>query len=119
MRSRACLHTHETTLLIAGQLPHFENLSGSEKRFVLLLVNYNIDMSTPAELKSPDELRPLLHGKIDKLGSEGLQIMHRVLLRLEVEELAAKVGERFSSRPDLMERIDKTIAEVRSENPYR
>lgn len=50
-------------------------------------------MSTPADLKSPDELRPLLHGKIDKLGSEGLQIMHRVLLRLEVEELAAKVGE--------------------------
>ena len=76
-------------------------------------------MNTQVEPKSPDELRPILHGKIDQLGTEGLQVMHRVLLRLEVEEMAAKVGERFSSRPDLMERINQTIAEVRAENPYQ
>lgn len=66
-----------------------------------------------------DDLRPILHGKIDQLDANGLQILHRVLLKLEVEELAKKLTDRIASRPELLERIDVTVAEVRREHPYQ
>lgn len=76
-------------------------------------------MKTGALEQRPEELRPLLHGKIDSLDERGLAIMHRVLLQLETERLAAELQSDFSQDKNFTERVDKAVAEFRKTHPYK
>lgn len=76
-------------------------------------------MKAEAELRKPDELRPLLHGKIDELDARGLAMVHRVLLQLEAEQLAADLQSDFSKEENLVERVDRAVVEFRKTHPYK
>ena len=74
-------------------------------------VNTNADKS--------EQLRPLLHGKIDQLDDRGLAMVHHVLLQLEAERLASELRIDFSNENNLVERVDKAVAEFRKAHPYK
>jgi hypothetical protein len=76
-------------------------------------------MKTETEQPKPEELRPMVHGKIDGLDVRGLALIHRVLLQLEAEKLAGELREEFGSEQNLIERVDNAVAEFRKANPYR
>ena len=42
-----------------------------------------------------DALRPLLHLKIDRMNGDQLGLLNRLLLQIEAEELAARLGAEF------------------------
>lgn len=79
-------------------------------------------MSTPADL-DPKELRPLLHAEIDKLRNEHLELAHRMLLEIELQQVmddlddAADEG-RAAGRLT-PERIAEAIAAHPAAHPYR
>ena len=72
-----------------------------------------------SSLADPNELRPLLHEKINSLDAYGLMMMHRVLQQLEIEEMAAQLQKDFASEGDIAQRVDRAIAEFRKKNPYK
>ncbi len=51
-------------------------------------------MSTLAPT-DPNELRPLLHERIDRWAAEDLPLLHRVMLELERDRLVAELNEDF------------------------
>jgi hypothetical protein len=67
----------------------------------------------------PEELRPILHEKIDKLAANDLPLVHRVLLQLEAERLAAEITDGLEKDPKFFDQIDDTITEYRKKHPYR
>ena len=59
----------------------------------------------------PEELRPLLHAGIDRLPDEQLELAHRVLLGLELEEVTSRLDEdRIAGK---LARIPEMIREAR------
>ena len=64
----------------------------------------------------PEELRPLVHQEVDALDDVGLETVHRVILRMRMEQSL----ERLDSMADemrvngVMERLPGIIAEVRA-----
>lgn len=65
----------------------------------------------------PEELRPLVHQEVDTLDAVGLETVHRVILRLQMEQSL----ERLDGMADemrvkgVMERLPEIIAQVRSQ----
>ncbi len=43
------------------------------------------------------ELRSLLHAKVDEFAGDALAILHRVALRLELQQLVSTVGKDFDA----------------------
>jgi hypothetical protein len=76
-------------------------------------------MKADAEPRTPEELRPYLHGRIDTLDHRELAMVHRILLQLEADRLVAELRTDFSSEKQLAQRVDKAVAEFRKEHPYR
>lgn len=70
----------------------------------------------------PKELRPLLHAEIDRLRDEHLQLAHRLLLEIELQqvtdELDATFDEARASGRLTPERIADAIAAHRAAHPY-
>lgn len=64
----------------------------------------------------PEELRPLVHQEVDTLDDVGLETVHRVILRMRMEQSL----ERLDGMADemrakgVMERLPGIIAEVRA-----
>jgi hypothetical protein len=64
----------------------------------------------------PEELRPLVHSEVDMLDAVGLETVHRVILRMRMEQSL----ERLDGMADemrakgVMERLPDIIAEVRA-----
>ncbi len=75
-------------------------------------------MSTPNShaSKNPEVLRPLLHQRIDELPVEELDLVERVLARLEMDRLWQQVQEGFTQdwADGKYTRLDDIIREVRS-----
>jgi len=44
---------------------------------------------------APEKLRPALHDKIEHMDGTQLQVLNHVLLQMEVETLAERLGESF------------------------
>lgn len=71
----------------------------------------------------PDELRPLLHERIDQCTAEELDAVRKTLLTLEARRLADELGRDMAE--DLRtgkitdEKIAETIREHRQRHPYR
>jgi len=72
---------------------------------------------------TPAELRPLLHANIDRLPDEQLELAHRVLLEIELEQLTADLDDAAdgSRAAGLLtpESIAAAVAAHRAAKPYR
>jgi len=79
-------------------------------------------MSTAAT-PPPQQLRPLLHEKIDQLADEELAAVHKQLLMLELRRELDMIGEEMASdwQAGLItqEKVDEAIREYRVAHPYR
>ena len=68
----------------------------------------------------PEKLKPLLHEKIEHMNGRQLSLLNRVLLQVEAEELADRLGEAFDKdgKQDNLRRISELVKQVRAENRY-
>ncbi len=73
-------------------------------------------MSEPVTV-SPDQKRPVLHELIDALPAEELELVERLLARLEMDRVWKKVREGFTRdwADGKFERLDEIIGEVRAD----
>ncbi len=71
-------------------------------------------MSEPVTF-SPEQKRPVLHELIDALPAEELELVERMLARLEMERLWKDVREEFTQdwTEEKFARLDEIIREVR------
>ncbi len=73
--------------------------------------------SVPVE---PEKLKPALHEKIERMDGSQLSLLNRVLLQLEAEELAGRLGEGFGQdfEQGRLQRIPELVKAFRAEHPY-
>lgn len=76
-------------------------------------------MKSEATVETAEELRPLLHGKIDQLDKDSLALVHRVLLQIEASLLAEKITSDLAKDEKFFDGIEDTILEFRKKHPYR
>ena len=71
----------------------------------------------------PKDLRPLLHAEIDKLRDEHLELAHRLLLEIELQQvmddLDDAADEARAAGRLTPERIAEAVAAHRAAHPYR
>jgi hypothetical protein len=69
---------------------------------------------------APDQLKPALHDKIERMDGLHLSLLNRVLLQLEAEELANRLSEGFDKdfEQGLRRRIPELVKEFRDEHRY-
>ncbi len=68
----------------------------------------------------PDQLRPVLHEKIERMNSEQLAVLDRVLLQLEAEQAADHLSEAFDAdhAQGRFRRVAELVRQFRSEHRY-
>ncbi|MBK8094791.1 MAG: hypothetical protein IPK32_23195 [Verrucomicrobiaceae bacterium] len=68
-------------------------------------------------LNPPEKKRPVLHQRIDELPDEDLDLVERMLARLEMDRLWRQVQDGFTQdwAAGRYERLDEIIQEVRTE----
>jgi hypothetical protein len=69
---------------------------------------------------SPEKLKPLLHEKIEHMNGRQLALVNQVLLQVEAEELADRLGEAFEADrlQDKFRRIPELVKQIRSQHRY-
>jgi hypothetical protein len=67
-----------------------------------------------------EELKPALHTRIEGMTEAQLRVLHRVLLQIEMEELAEKLGKDFDRdhEEDKLRRIPELVPQFRAEHCY-
>jgi hypothetical protein len=76
---------------------------------------------TPQPLPvEPEELKPVLHDKIERMDGQHLALLNRVLLQLEAEECADRLGEAFDKDHEqgLLRRIPDLVKQFRAGHRY-
>jgi hypothetical protein len=72
---------------------------------------------------NPEELRPLLHERIDQCNPEELEAVRKTLLMLEARRLADELGremaEDWRTGKITEEKIAEAVCEHREGHPYR
>jgi hypothetical protein len=68
----------------------------------------------------PEKLKPVLHDKIERMDGQHLALVNRLLLQLEAEELAERVGEAFNKdyEQGLLRRIPELVKQFRTGHRY-
>ena len=68
----------------------------------------------------PEKLRPELHQKIDAMAPEQLELLHRVLLRLELDQVVEHLNDDFDTAraEGRLDKAEEIIRQVRAERPY-
>jgi hypothetical protein len=73
--------------------------------------------------KTPEELRPLLHQRLDAATHDELEAVHRMLLEMEArrlfDELGDAVDEDWKTGCLSHEKIAESIQDFRQAHPYR
>lgn len=73
--------------------------------------------------KTPEELRPLLHQRLDAATHDELEAVHRMLLEMEArrlfDELGEAVDEDWKTGRLSHENIAESIQDFRQAHPYR
>jgi hypothetical protein len=79
-----------------------------------------VKISSAQNSIAPDQLKPLLHEKIDRMNPEQLALLDRVLLQLEAESQAARLAETFDAdaAQGKFDRATEIIREFRSQHRY-
>jgi len=73
--------------------------------------------SAPVE---PEKLKPVLHEKIERMNGEQLVLLDRVLLQLEAEQAAERLGEAFDAdhAQGKLQRVAELVRQYRAEHRY-
>jgi hypothetical protein len=68
----------------------------------------------------PEKLRPQLHQQIDQMQPDQLELLHRVMLKLELEQTVEQLHHDFDGAraEGKLERADEIIQQVRAGTPY-
>jgi hypothetical protein len=68
----------------------------------------------------PEKLKPVLHDKIERMDGQHLALLSRVLLQLEAEERAERLGEAFDKDHEqgILRRIPELVKQFRAEHRY-
>ena len=68
----------------------------------------------------PEKLKPLLHEKIEHMDGRQLSLLNRVLLQVEAEELADRLGDAFDMDREQgkLRRISELVKQFRAEHRY-
>ena len=74
----------------------------------------------PPMLAEADKLKPVLHLKIEQMDGPHLAVLNRVLLQLDAEERADRLGEAFDKEQAqrLQERIPELVRQFRAQHRY-
>ncbi len=75
--------------------------------------------SQPSPIE-PEKLKPLLHEKIEHMNGRQLSLLNRVMLQVEVEELAGRLDEAFDKDREegKFRRIAELVKQFRAEHRY-
>ena len=67
-----------------------------------------------------EKLKPVLHDKIERMDGQHLALLNRLLLQLEAEELAERLGEAFDKDREqgLLRRIPELVKQFRTGHRY-
>jgi hypothetical protein len=67
-----------------------------------------------------EKLKPVLHDKIERMDGQHLALLNRLLLQLEAEELAGRLGEAFDKDHEqgLLQRIPELVKQFRAGRRY-
>jgi len=67
----------------------------------------------------PEKLKPSLHDKIERMDGLHLALLHRILLQIEAEEIAARLGDAFDKDGEqgLLQRVPDLVREFRGRHP--
>lgn len=83
---------------------------------------YGHDMknSCPGAPVEPEKLKPVLHEKIERMNGEQLVLLDRVLLQLEAEQAAERLGEAFDAdhAQGKLRRVTELVRQFRAEHRY-
>lgn len=76
-------------------------------------------MSQPSPITA-ENLKPVLHEKIERMDAEHLSLLNRILLQVEAEELADRLNDAFDRdrAQDKFQRIPGLIEQFRSQHRY-
>lgn len=68
----------------------------------------------------PEKLKPLLHDKIEHMNGRQLALVNQVLLQVEAEKLADRLGEAFEADrwQDKLRRIPELFEQFRAQHRY-
>ena len=68
----------------------------------------------------PEKLRPVLHDKIERMDAQQLVLLNRLLLQLEAELLAERLGDNFDKDHErgLLRRVPELVKQFRTEHRY-
>jgi len=68
----------------------------------------------------PEKLKPVLHDKIERMDGQHLVLVNRLLLQLEAEESADRLGEAFDKDHEqgLLRRIPELVKQFRAGHRY-
>jgi len=83
----------------------------------MLLQMKPVSQPMPTE---PEKLKPALHAKIEQMDAQHLVLLNRLLLQLEAEELAERLGEEFDKDHEqrLLRRIPELVNQFRTDHRY-
>jgi hypothetical protein len=75
---------------------------------------------SPSSPVPPEQLKPVLHEKIERMSGEQLSLLNRVLLQLEVEERADRLSEAFDKdhAAGQSRRVAELVREFRTKHRY-
>jgi hypothetical protein len=68
----------------------------------------------------PEKLRPELHQRIDAMEPQQLELLHRVLLRLELDQVVEQLNDDFDRArgEGKLDKAEEIIRQVRARRPY-
>ncbi|MGH7994597.1 MAG: hypothetical protein ACREDQ_13835, partial [Limisphaerales bacterium] len=74
----------------------------------------------PSAPVPPEQLKPVLHEKIERMNGEQLALLDRVLLQLEAEQAADRLSEAFDAdqAQGKFRRVAELIRQFRAEHRY-
>lgn len=68
----------------------------------------------------PEKLKPVLHAKIDRMNGEQLLLLDRVMLQLEAEQAAERLGDAFDTdqAEGRLQRVTELVLQFRAQHRY-
>ena len=89
-------------------------------RLVLRVYGSGMKSRQPSAPVPPEQLKPVLHEKIERMNGEQLALLDRVLLQLEAEQAADHLSEAFDAdhAQGKFRRVAELIRQFRAEHRY-
>jgi hypothetical protein len=93
------------------------NLAGEQA------TDYRMAMNTGGQASriEPEKLKQMLHFRIERMNVEQLQLLHRVLLQIEAEEISDRLSEAFEQyqAQGKLRRVPELVQQFRTEHRHK